>query len=495
MQTPQQIAAERVLKRRRARASLTEWSRVNGYEPAAHHRFLIERLEAVVHGDVKRLAIFLPPGSAKSTYSSVLFPPWFLAQRANSSILVASHSDNLAESFGRRARNLVSTNRSLLGFDLRADSKAAGEWNTTNGGLYFCAGVGTKVAGHRFHLGLIDDPIGKKEDAESKLIRDKCWDWYNYDFLPRQEPNAAIVVIQTRWHEDDLAGRILSNERGWTVVSIPLIAGDGDPLGRAPGEPLWPEYFTPMQIETAKASPAFSSLYQQQPTPDSGDYFKKEWVVDSAYAREDQLPRTLRWYVGSDHAFSLKEEGDRNAIVPGGVDENGDLWIPPQVWWPRDRRPMTDEVVDQMFRINRMFKPIYWWAGKDHIVSSIGPFIERMQREQREFIPLEPLSESRDKQTKCQPIRAMFKLGRVHLPSFADWYGDALGELLRFDKGTHDDFVDGLEKLGRGLDAQVNARPARVVAETLAPPTLTLDWVRSSHERKEREEDLAGVGM
>ena len=495
MPSDQQIAAQKVLLRRRVSASLTEWARLNGYEPARHHKFLIEHLEAVVRGEINRLAIFLPPGSAKSTYSSVLFPPWFLAQRARASILVASHSDNLAESFGRRARNLVALHSPTLGYALRSDSKAAGEWNTTNGGLFFSAGIGTKVAGHRFHLGLVDDPIGKKEDADSKLIRDKGWDWYNYDFLPRQEPKAAVVVIQTRWHEDDLAGRILSNEKGWTVISIPLIAGVDDPLGRAPNESLWPEYFTAEQIEKARVSPAFSSLYQQTPTPDSGDYFKREWIVDAAYAKGTDLPSSLTYYAGSDHAVSQREESDRTCLIPAGVDEQGDLWILPDVWWPRNARPAPDEVVAEMHRLTRAHRFIYWWAGKDHITASLRPYIERVSREELVFIPFEELSEARDKQTKAQSIRAMFRQGRVHLPAFAEWYGDAVNELLRFDKGVHDDFVDAMAKLGRGLAEQHGTMPRVPVIEKLAPPSLTLEWVKASDKAMNAEENMAGVGM
>jgi predicted phage terminase large subunit-like protein len=182
-------------------------------------------------------------------------------------------------------------------------------------------------------------------------------------------------------------------------------------------------------------------------------------------------------------------------MVPGGMDEQGDLWIPPTIWWPRTRRPTPDEIVEEMLRFCAKFSPIFWWAGRDHITQSLAPFIEKRSSEERIFVPFEVLSEAKDKQTKCQPIRAMFKMGRVHLPSFAEWYGDAVNEMLRFDKGTHDDFVDAIEKLGRGLASQVRAYAPVVRTETFEPPTLTLDWVRSSHERLCREEDLAGVGM
>jgi hypothetical protein len=148
-----------------------------------------------------------------------------------------------------------------------------------------------------------------------------------------------------------------------------------------------------------------------------------------------------------------------------------------------------------MLRFCAKFRPIYWWAGRDHITQSLAPFIDKRSMEEHVFVPFEVLSEAKDKQTKCQPIRAMFKMGRVHLPAFAEWYGDAVNEMLRFDKGTHDDFVDAIEKLGRGLASQVGARVPTVKSETLEPPVLTLGWVKSSHERMQEEPALAGVGM
>src|SRR5574339_532271 len=212
-------AAALILQRRQARRSLADWARLCGFEPAKHHLFIIEQLERVVRGEINRLMICVPPGSAKSTYASVLFPPWYLAQRPNQSILACSYSSVLASRFGKRCRNIVDANGPALGYSLKTDSKAADDWETTNGGLYFCAGVGAGIAGHRADLGLIDDPIGSQEDADSELVREKQWDWYLADFVPRLKPQAARVIIANRRHEDDIIGKILQQEpNDWTVV-------------------------------------------------------------------------------------------------------------------------------------------------------------------------------------------------------------------------------------------------------------------------------------
>lgn len=155
---------------------------------------LIKELEKVARGETRRLAIFMPPGSAKSTYASVLFPPWLLANSAWS-ILAASHTIELAERWGRRVRNLINGYAPVLGVTLASDSQAAGRWALTNGAEYYAAGVGTGIAGFRARLGLIDDPIRSRQDADSELIRDRVWDWYINDFKTRLIPNAAEILI------------------------------------------------------------------------------------------------------------------------------------------------------------------------------------------------------------------------------------------------------------------------------------------------------------
>jgi hypothetical protein len=187
-----------LLEQRRSfavRRSLTEWCRFCSFEPAAHHRLLISELEKVAHGETARLAIFMPPGSAKSTYASVLFPPWLLAS-SSWNILAASHTTELAEKWGRRITNLISEHSATLGISLAADSQAAGRWSLDSGAEYYAAGVGTGIAGFRAKLGLIDDPVRSRQDADSELIRDRTWDWYINDFKTRLVPHAAEILIQ-----------------------------------------------------------------------------------------------------------------------------------------------------------------------------------------------------------------------------------------------------------------------------------------------------------
>ena len=480
-----QQAARLLLERRKARRSLTDWSRVVGFEPALHHRFIIDRLEAVVRGEIKRLALFLPPGSAKSTYASILFPPWYLAQKPGTVTLSCSHGVDLAESFGRKCRNIISEHEEFLGYGLAEHSKAAGRWETTTKCEYMAAGVGTKIAGRRADLGLIDDPVGSKEDADSKLIRDRHWDWYNFDFKPRLKPGASIILIQTRWHEDDLAGRILEKEaEDWIVISLPFIAEENDPLGRKPGERLWSEWYTTKMEQEARAVPRlFSALYQQRPTPDEGDFFQKYMLQEYELA---QLPKELSVYVGSDHAVSTKESADRTCIIPVGIDSAGDIWVLPDVWW---KIAPSDETVEAMLELCKRRRPITWWAGRDHITQGIGPFLRVRMRETGIFVPMEDTVSVRDKRSRATSIRDRMAMGRVHFPSFASWWPGAKEELLRFtgNEDKHDDFVDALAEIGRGLDRLV---APRLLKEKSGPKVMTWGWMKQKDKERRRMEKV-----
>ncbi len=480
-------AAKLLLERRQARRSLVSWARVCGFEPAKHHRFLIDRLEAVASGDIKRLLITMPPGSAKSTYGSVLFPPWYLAQKPNSSILSISHSADFAVSFGRKCRNLVIDHEKILGYGLRKDSQAADEWATTNGSVYFCAGIGKAIAGRRADVGFIDDPVGNREDAWSKTIRERNYNWFKTDFRTRLKPGAAIILIQTRWHEEDLAGCILRDEASdWVVINLPMLASANDPLDRAPGEMLWNDYFTPALLRDAQKDPmVFSALYQGDPTPQDGDYFKRDWIEAYAYNYEDLPPMDeLRVYVASDHAVSEEESADLSAFVPVGVDSSGVTWILPDVYWNRcDALVGVQEMITMMKRR----KPLTWWAEKEKITKAMGPFLKRAMREEGVFCYVEEVTPSGDKQVRAQSIRGRMAAGMIRFPRFAPWYNDALTQFMKFPAGAKDDFVDALAYIGLGLDKMgTGTQRAPVVDESIyyQSKPITLGWIKKSDERR-----------
>lgn len=440
------------MRRRRIRASLTEWCRLNGYEPARHHELIIAELEAIARGEIDRLALFLPPGSAKSTYGSVLFPPWYLARRPDAAIIAASHTAELAERWGRKVRNLIAEHSLELGISVAGDNKAAGRWETSAGGEYFAAGVGGAIAGRRADLAVIDDPVRSREDADSKKVRDAQWDWYKFDLLTRLKPGAAIVLIQTRWHEDDLAGRILSEEGDrWRVISLPMEAEDNDPLGRSPGDPLWPEWFTDQMRSDAKRDPrVWSALYQQRPVPDDGAYFLRDWLRPV-----DRLPpvETLRVYGGSDYAVTA-DGGDYTVHVVVGVDPEDRIYVL-DVW---RRQAASDEWVEAWCDLVRKWRPIEWAEETGQIKAGVGPFLDRRARERRAYCYRRQFPTRGDKAVRAQSIRGRAAMGGLYLPISAPWRAEFESELLRFPAGVHDDQVDALGLVGQLLDTMLSGR-------------------------------------
>jgi hypothetical protein len=223
------------------------------FEVARHHQTIIEKLEAVERGEIKRLMIFMPPRHGKSLLSTQIFPSWYLGRNPARGIITASYAQDLADDFGRRVRNLLDEPLHRATFPacrLSEDSRAANRFGTTAGGTYFSVGVGAAITGRGAHLLLIDDPIKGAEEARSETVRRSLKEWYSSVARTRLQPGGAIVIIQTRWHEDDLAGWLLNEHggEGWDVLSMPAIAETDEPFRKA-GEALWPSKFPVSELE------------------------------------------------------------------------------------------------------------------------------------------------------------------------------------------------------------------------------------------------------
>ena len=396
----------------------------------------------------------MPPGAAKSTYASVLFPAHFFASHPAAQVIAASHTTELSERWGRRVRNLILEHGPTLGLTLRSDSQAAGRWQLVSGGEYLAAGVGQAVLGFRADLIVIDDPIRSREDAMSEVIRRNIWEWYGSDLKTRLKPGGRIVLISTRWHEDDLAGRLLTQmDKGgdrWETLILPAIAEEGDPLGRKAGEFLWdddPAYEYGQQLRRELATqPSFnwSSLYQQRPAPETGDYFKAEWL--RAYEKHPP-PSQMRTYAASDYAVTSKG-GDYTVHIVVGVDPEWrlfllDLWrgqATPDVW------------VERMFDLAKRWSPITWAEETGQIRASVGPFIERRMIERACPLYFELFPTKGDKVVRAQAIRGRMALNGLYVPTKAPWYAAFQQELLSFPAGKHDDQVDALGLIGQLLD-------------------------------------------
>lgn len=419
------------------------------HRPALHHRMLIAELEMIESGATRNLMFNLPPGGAKSTYGSVEFPAWWMGRNPDKLIIGTANTDELAEVFSRRVRNIVDTPEFERVFDvtLSEDKTGVGNWVTVFGGKdageYMAAGVGATITGRRGDLGLIDDPVKGREDADSERSRERIWQWYVNDFLTRLKPDARQVVIQTRWHEDDLAGRILARDsKQWKVVSIPMEAMEDDPLGREYGERLWPEYFTDEMVARAKQDQrSWHALYQQTPTADDGDFFKREWMHEY-----DVAPKGLRIYAASDFAVT-DGSGDFTEHGLCGVDASSNLYI--LDWWRGQKA--ADHWIDRMADLVIKHEPAIWFGESGPIRRSIEPFMMKRLAERGAHCRVEWLPSVNDKESRARGIQAMMAMGKVFWPRFAPWKTDVLGQILRFPAGRHDDAVDVMSLFGRGL--------------------------------------------
>lgn len=417
-----------------------------GYQPAKHHKLLIDKLEAVERGDIERLMVCMPPGSAKSTYTSIEFPAWFLGRNPQKSVIAASHTQELAERFGRRVRNIVASVEFGQVFEcgVAEDSSSAGRWDTTRGGEYFAAGVGGSITGRRADLAVIDDPVKSREDADSERSRDRAWDWYVNDLMTRLKPGARQIVVMTRWHEDDLGGRILERERSrWDVVEVPMEAMPGDVLGRAVGERLWPEWFTDDMVATAKMDTrSWNALYQQQPAADTGDYFKADW-----FGEYDAAPDRLSIYGASDFAVT-EGGGDLTEHGVFGVDHNANIYV--LDWWRGQTAP--DVWIDRQCDLILKHRPMVWFGESGVIRRSVEPFQMKRMQERNAYCTIEWMASIADKPSRARAIQARASMGKVWFPKHAPWKSDVLGQLLRFPAGKHDDAVDVFSLMGRGLE-------------------------------------------
>ncbi len=270
---------ERAL-RKTIRASLESWSRFALAErdmaPAAHHLLVLQALEELAAGRVRRLMLLLPPGSAKSTYASVLFPAWWMARNPTGSVIAASHTAALAEHFGRGVRGLLNVHGARLNVFLRADARAAGRFSTESGGEYFAVGIAGAVTGRRADLALIDDPVASFEQAQSATQRELLWNWFRSELVTRLKPGGRMALVMTRWHTDDLAGRLIE-QGGWRVLRLPALAEMGDALGREEGAALWPEWESRDELLVKRdilGERQFEATFQQAPLPEGGTIFE-----------------------------------------------------------------------------------------------------------------------------------------------------------------------------------------------------------------------------
>lgn len=453
------------------------------YDAQRFHQVLAASLEEIEAGRWKRLIVTMPPRHGKSLLASKLFIAWYTGRNPGKSVIFGTYNDTFAEDTGRAVRDLVQhpAHRQVFPTSiLKDDSQAASRLQTQEGGILAFVGRGGTTTGRGADVFVIDDPIKDAAEANSAVIRDSCWTWFNRVVSTRlMTKDGGIVIIMTRWHEDDLVGRLIDPMNdfydpdeavNWKIIDLPALALDGDALGRKAGEALWPSRFDAPYFEglQRRDPQGFSALYQGRPTAEGGSFFKHQYI--KTY-KKHELPDDLRRYCASDHAVSMMQGRDRTCLLTVGVDDEGDIWVLDAIW----RQMPADKAVDAMITMIQQHKPLHWWAERSQISKSIGPFLRKRMLETKTFASIIEVVPVADKQTRAQSIQARMAMHKVHFPETAPWWPMARDEMMRFPNGQHDDFVDALALIGLGLQQLI---PLRMQGSPKVNKYMTFGWIK-----------------
>lgn len=403
-------------------------------------RYLISKLEAVERGELKRLMVFMPPRHGKSALSTESFPAWYLERGPARRVILGSYSADLAVKFSRRVRMIASSRMQL---DLTRS--AADDWETAQGGGVRAVGVGGGVTGMGASLLILDDVVKSAAEANSETIRDMTWDWYKQDIYTRLEPGGAIVVIMTRWHLDDLAGRILESEDSgsWEVIKFPAIAEEEDVLGRKVGDALCPARFPLRELERYRAvlgSSSFSALYQQNPVVSGGGFFKQEWFKYFTIDGDDFVvdgrriaKRDCHWFQMIDPSATEKTTSDYTVIGTFCRTPMNQLLV------VNIRRERVESALLEKMIAQEWGKWNVSWIGVERSLISLPIF----QRVKVTGLPVVAIPAKGDKIARVMGgSQPRYENGDVFHLAGADWLYDFETELLGFDKAKHDDQVD-----------------------------------------------------
>ena len=406
----------------------------------AHHKKMAEAFDKIACGKLKRLIINMPPRHTKSEFASYLLPAFLMGRDPRKKIIQATHTGELAVRFGRKVRNLMDSDRYKEVFKdvaLRADSKAAGRWDTSHGGEYFAAGVGGAMTGRGADLLIIDDPHSE-QDASSELALENAWDWYTSGPRSRLQPGGAVVVVMTRWGTKDLTARLLKAQTShradqWEVIEFPAILPSG--------KPLWPEFWQLDELLGVKASLSaqkWNAMYQQQPTNDEGAILKREWW--KVWEHDD--PPSVDYVIQSyDTAYSKKETADFSVITTWGVffpgEDSG-----PNIILLAVRRGRWD-----FPELKRIAKEEHdYWKPDNVLIEAKATGITLQQELRRMGIPVTMYSPGgrgagQDKLSRVNSVAPILESGMVWAP-YTDWAEELVEECAAFPNGDHDDMVD-----------------------------------------------------
>ena len=403
----------------------------------SHHKIMAEKFNKVATGDLKRIVINMAPRHTKSEFASYLLPSWMIGKNPKLKIIQATHTTELAVRFGRKAKNLIDSQeyQKIFQTKLREDSKAAGRWETNEGGEYFAAGVGGSITGRGADLLIIDDPHSE-QDALNTNALERTWEWYTSGPRQRLQPGGIIVVVMTRWNTKDLTGKLINAQKEskadqWEVIEFPAIL---------PNEkPLWPEYWKLEELEGVKAGlpiGKWNAQYQQNPTAEEGSIIKREWWQ----LWDKDLPPLHHVIQSYDTAFLKKETADYSAITTWGVfyptEDSGPNLILLDVVKDRFEFPELRRVALEQYN---------YWKPESVIVEGKASGMPLTFELRKQGIPVINYTPSRgnDKHARVNAVAPLFESGQVWATDdkFAE---EVIEECAAFPYGDHDDLVDSM---------------------------------------------------
>lgn len=383
--------------------------------------------------------VFMPPRHGKSEICSIQFPAWLVGKNKDRNIIQASYSGDLAVDFGRQTRNLIKDKKYQNIFPnvtLAEDSEAKGKWNTNGRGAYNAVGVGGATTGKGADFLIIDDPVKNRQDADSETKREANWQWYKSTARTRLSPNGAIVLIMTRWHDDDLAGKILAQGGEWDIMEFPAIATK-DEEHRKEGEALWADFFTLEKLAETKAdigSFEWSALYQQQPIDEENQEFKRYWFKTRENEEIERLE--TRRYLTIDTAISAQASSDHTGFCDNTVDREN-------MWNLKAWRMRVDpkELIDILFSLQEKRQYDKIGIEKTIYLQAIQPFLNDEMRKRNKFLSIVELHHNQTaKETRIRGLIPRYESGSIfHIKGEC---GDLEEELLRFPKAVKDDVMD-----------------------------------------------------
>jgi len=421
------------------------------YEVPKHLELLNQNLMDVVNGKIERLAVFMPPRHGKSELCSKYFPAWYLGTHPEDRIILSSYEADFAASWGQKVRDIFKEYKDLYGVIVNDRSAARNRWDIAGhrGGMA-TAGVGGPITGKGAEILIIDDPVKNAEQANSPTYREKAKDWYRSTAFTRLTPTGKVILIQTRWHEDDLGGWLIDDAPDdWTVLSLPGISTPDipDALDRSPGEALWPELWTREKLLERKRVLGeywFSAMYQQVPQPPEGGILKRSWIQYYDPKEKKGFLSNSSTYTGWDLAISEKETADYTTSCTAKYSPlDGNVYI---LDWTRDHLTFPEQQQGVIKQHQR-------WETDLIGIETVAYQAALPQSLRNHMLPIKGISRIKDKVTRITSAFTAFEQGQVFLPMDHPLIHEFENEYVHFPTGTHDDLLDATEiaiSLARG---------------------------------------------